>query len=278
MAEVRVERTRPSSVISIVSLAVFLFYCCSSATCAQAFARGGDEASTSFTSSSSNMRRHFAHTIRPLSFERKRFLSSSSSSLTSQHDHFSTHAVGDFDNNTINDDISDTRKEVVMTHKEQQQYKNIQHQHISTTIPTKGAYSSSNNRRRILSSCVTVTSLLLLSSTNGIAATTAASSITKNGNNADISNLASGSSSNANTNNSDGGVYDNNSRGVKGMPVPSKKLGGLSNKIRSVSRIMVSVVYITIILILCISFLLFISSNVSLSLSLITLRMNYNVI
>ena len=29
-------------------------------------------------------------------------------------------------------------------------------------------------------------------------------------------------------------------RGVKGMPVPSKKLGGLSNKIRSVSKIMVS--------------------------------------
>lgn len=28
-------------------------------------------------------------------------------------------------------------------------------------------------------------------------------------------------------------------RGVKGMPVPSKKLGGLSNKIRGVSKIMV---------------------------------------
>lgn len=29
-------------------------------------------------------------------------------------------------------------------------------------------------------------------------------------------------------------------RGVKGMPVPSKKLGGLSNKIRGVSKVMVS--------------------------------------
>jgi hypothetical protein len=28
-------------------------------------------------------------------------------------------------------------------------------------------------------------------------------------------------------------------RGIRGMPVPSKKLGGLSNKIRSVSKIMV---------------------------------------
>ena len=32
---------------------------------------------------------------------------------------------------------------------------------------------------------------------------------------------------------------DGESRGVKGMPVPSKKLGGLSNKIRSVSKVMV---------------------------------------
>ena len=34
---------------------------------------------------------------------------------------------------------------------------------------------------------------------------------------------------------------EGDSRGLKGMPVPSKKLGGLPNKIRSVSKIMVRI-------------------------------------
>lgn len=253
MAEVRVEHTthqrrqqqheqrqcrrlRPSSVITIVSLAVLLFYCCSTATSAQAFARGVGVSSTiSFTPSSPNLRQRFIYTHRPMSFESRSFSSLSSSPMrNSHHDHFTTHAVTDCDTN--NDGItSDTTKEVVVTSRKQQ-YKNLQQQKNLTA--TSATYIS-DNRRCMLSLSITATSLLLLSSTNSIAAAAAATTAsTKNDNNADISNLALGSS-NSNTNNS-GGVYANNSRGVKGMPVPSKKLGGLSNKIRSVSRIMVS--------------------------------------
>lgn len=240
MAEVRVEqrqcrRLRPSSVIAIVSLAVLRFYCCSTATSAQAFAQGGGVASTiSFTPSSPNLRQRFIYTHRPMSFESRRFLSLSSSPLRNSHrDHFTTHAVSETDTN--NDDItSDTTKEVVVASRKQQ-YKNLPQPKISTA--TSATYNS-DNRRRMLSLSITATSLLLFSSINSIAAAAATTASTKNVNSADISNLASGSS-NTNTNYS-GGVYDNNSRGIKGMPVPSKKLGGLSNKIRSVSRIMVS--------------------------------------
>ncbi|KAL3815822.1 hypothetical protein ACHAXA_007464 [Cyclostephanos tholiformis] len=55
--------------------------------------------------------------------------------------------------------------------------------------------------------------------------------------NVSIASAASATSSTAAYTNG-GSEGDYAGRGIRGMPVPSKKLGGLSNKIRSVSKIM----------------------------------------